>query len=589
MTDKSPLSKPLIAYLVINLISKCYLLITSKLIFDRLSFAFLLAAYIFEITPIILIIFAQPKSKIINQISIGLLTILMITNIINFLCFLETKEFISEELIRNINPYGLEGFINEKNIVYASLTGIFTLLVSYHFSAKLIANRLALKDVWKFFAFGLLGTTYFYTEQLLNNPNKLNDVKKAILIGRLASLNQIVYPSYFATFKSLLSANKEPNKLIPKRKETLSREELNWLKENLIAQDHSNTGMAITAPKKIILITAESLPLSYLHSVNKKIPSTVTPFLNTLAKENGLFQHYFTAGIPTDHGITALLCSFPYYGLEFADNFTCLPDFLRSLGFDSYLFRGVSLFYAEHHKGYKKLFKFDQMYGRDEYPEKPNWGWGASDEIVLENALKKITREIDSKQFVVINLMDTHPPYFSKGSKFEKVSQLLGSLNNLDSNLSNFVDKIKADNLWDDSLIIITSDHSPNHGDYYHWTNTRDYLPNKIPIFFLGGSKLTQVLNTLDKSQLYSQLDFAPTLYNLLAPGMKTNHLGTSMISISRKASRKYVASISSKRIYLHSKDNCLPTDTSLDSLDQESGLTNANALRKLILNNYHK
>ena len=225
------------------------------------------------------------------------------------------------------------------------------------------------------------------------------------------------------------------------------------------------------------------------------------------------------------------------------------------------------------------------MFGLEEYKSPKVWGWGATDHSVLRNALDTILRSPKKKELISINLMDTHPPYYSDERTDEIESKMLKSLNTLDSNIKSFVDSLKESEVWDDTLIILTSDHSPNHGDYLKWSSVDNYEPSRLPLYFLGGSAQTKLLNTLDRSSLYSQLDLTPTILTLFP--VNKRFLGSSMFKASRSKSRKHIPVIFSRKLCLQSLKALNCGESTISNILDTSVDLSERALSKLINNNF--
>jgi phosphoglycerol transferase MdoB-like AlkP superfamily enzyme len=570
-------------------ISKIYLFYSCSLLIASLSPAYIMCSFVLEVIPLLIVIHCKPIQKKILMALKFAIFIYIVNLFINLIYFVETREFISTELLRNINMYSIAGFATAKYLLFFSVLLVLVILTSITTYSAIIKMNVTLNAsiaIVIVFAGILLD---FSIKKTWYEMSKMDPMQVMLRMGKQKALNRLVVPSYYSTFTSVYTYfSISYQARIPDSRDLLSESEIKWLNDNSISQLLSNKVDNVAPPKKIILITAESVPLSYFPFNNEKIPHDVTPFLNSIANEQGYFKHFYTAGMPTDHGLTALLCSYPYFSPQLGDNMKCLPEFFKSLGYETFLFSGSSLYYGGHNITYKQQFKFDHMFGEDEYAQKADWGWGVADKVVLNKVINETITSREKKQFIVVNLMDTHPPYYARESNLKYDDKLFRSLNTLDSNLDKFVRGIKSNNLWKDSLIILTSDHSPNHGDYLKWSGAKDYSPARLPLFFLGDSTITKKLNNIDREQIYSQLDIAPTLNSIIYNHNSFNYLGSSMFDVMDKNSRHYVPSIYSRKICFSSKTNFYPTDSSLDTIETASETVQSNAIRKTIYNNFY-
>ena len=110
-------------------------------------------------------------------------------------------------------------------------------------------------------------------------------------------------------------------------------------------------------------------------------------------------------------------------------------------------------------------------------------------------------------------LGSTHEPfdilYESSGDPFEDMRL---SVKKLDKYLKDFTDSLKKNGLWDNTLLVITSDHGKFLGNLNTQYGQRNFF--HIPLLFTGGA-LPSDLNKSKNDKPISQCDIFATLVDL--------------------------------------------------------------------------
>lgn len=294
----------------------------------------------------------------------------------------------------------------------------------------------------------------------------------------------------------------------------------------------------------VVLIIAESLDKNYINYYNKQIPASTTQFLNYCSSHYLSMNNYFTASITTDNGINAILNSRLNY---YVDRDICNNDYsIRSIlsvanqnGYDTYFIRGSSKAYGDHDIYYSRLFQMKKFITTEYFFE--HYGlkgkqWGIEDKYLFNEAIKILEQNQEQKNFIVINTIDTHPPY----RDYEKIlnnNKFLNALNYLDINLNNFYNNLKNNNLFnDETLIIITADHSAVLGANY--TKRNNFEPDRIPLIFLTSNK--DIYIDIDSEKYCSQIDLAPTIMDLLGWSKTESMMGNSILDKNNISITKY-------------------------------------------------
>jgi phosphoglycerol transferase MdoB-like AlkP superfamily enzyme len=151
------------------------------------------------------------------------------------------------------------------------------------------------------------------------------------------------------------------------------------------------------------------------------------------------------------------------------------------------------------------------------------------DRFLYEEAIEQLAAHRDEKVFITILGCDTHTPSgrleyqdlqypplpdFIENAKPHELKKWLQSIFYHDRDMAHFMTQLDERDLWDDeTLVIITADHSPPHNfvlrELAGYPNTN---LARIPLVLLTPQELPEIPDDL----FAGQLDLAPTLLHLL-------------------------------------------------------------------------
>ena len=244
----------------------------------------------------------------------------------------------------------------------------------------------------------------------------------------------------------------------------------------------------------------------------------VVPFFRELIKEGIYFSNCYSSGDRTDKGISSVLSSYPALPKGSIVNYPKKTSGLPGLG-EQFLKNGYStrFYYGGESefaniKSYLTAQKFEKYFTKSDFNEADmNSKWGAHDDVVM----KKILIDLPGwKQpnFTTWLTLSSHEPFeipvkqVFKGK--DNQTKFLNSLHYTDSVIFHFINELKKLPSWNNTLVIISSD----HGHLLPSTGKRvdDY---RIPVLWLGGALKKQ--NTVVEKTV-SQLDIAGSLVQQL-------------------------------------------------------------------------
>ena len=312
---------------------------------------------------------------------------------------------------------------------------------------------------------------------------------------------------------------------------------INWVKNNKPTQQSSKfTGVA--ARKNVIIIQVESLGGFVINQkVNNK---EVTPNLNALAKNSQFFpddRFIIGAGHTSD---TDFVTNTSYFPLSDAaafvrygqDNFTSLPKTLVANGYSTFAYHGYNRNFWNRNVAFESL-GYQKFYAADNFPNNVKINLGLNDGDFLSSTADYIKKQPKPSLSYAITL-SSHVPFeitnltkdlgINPANYPDQVGGYLEDINYTDRMIGKFFDKLKADGLYDDTLIVVYGDHTPVLPSFT--AGTMNYDPTtvqeeEVPLIF----KLPTSSNISAKTypRQGSHLDITPTIIDLL--GIKTNQL----------------------------------------------------------------
>ncbi|CAL2104460.1 putative phosphoglycerol transferase [Tenacibaculum sp. 190130A14a] len=286
-----------------------------------------------------------------------------------------------------------------------------------------------------------------------------------------------------------------------------------------LLQQPTDTILKTNKPN-VILLVWESLSAKVVEVVGGE--PNVTENLNKLSEEGILFTNFYGNGDRTDKGIIAILSGYypqPKYSIIKMPNKTRslpkLPIEMKKLGYStSYYYGGDTNF--GNMNTYIRMSNMDYIVDGSEF-DRADWNskWGAHDHIFLERLASDLSKPQKEPFFVTALTLTSHEPFeFPDEYKFGKNGDdnlYRSAQAYTDKAIGSFIEFAKKQSWWDNTLIVIMSDHGnrlPKHEGYFH--SPKKF---KIPMVWLGGA----LKETGKKvSTLSGQTDFAYTLLQLL-------------------------------------------------------------------------
>ncbi|MEO6683095.1 MAG: sulfatase-like hydrolase/transferase [Ginsengibacter sp.] len=286
----------------------------------------------------------------------------------------------------------------------------------------------------------------------------------------------------------------------------------------------------------IIFIILESFTAKFIGHLGGV--QGVTPQLDKIAREGLAFTNIYASGDRSEKGQIAILSGYPNQAITSiiktptkTKDLPSINQVLAKKGYTTSFTYGGELEFANI-KSYLLNTGFDKLIDKYSFPiSQRTTSWGVHDEYVF-NRFSKELKEEKEPFFATFFTLSSHEPYDVPLTHFkgkDLTTLFKNSMYYTDSLLGDFIQKSKQESWWNNTLIVLVSDHGhPLPG------NDPNDKPSKfhIPLVFTGGA-LTKS-GTVD--QIGSQTDIVTTVLNQLNISSKEFPWGKDLLDASAKS-----------------------------------------------------
>lgn len=291
---------------------------------------------------------------------------------------------------------------------------------------------------------------------------------------------------------------------------------------------------SISLRPNIVVILMESMSASFLHTLGQE--EMITPTLDSLYHCSWAFTRFYSAGIHTNHGITASLYSFPALMKRNLMKGTVtphrygLPNILKELGYHN-------MFFMTHESQYDNMNAFfrsngyDDVFSQEDYPvsERVN-AFGVSDHFLFDYGLKRIN-EVAKKGMpwmATLLTVSNHPPYvIPSWFKTHSTNEEYQIVEYADWCIGDFLAKARQEKWYQNTLFVIMADHGKIVG------NVNSELPdsyNHIPLIIFGPGVIPHI-----SDELVTQVDVMPTILGLMGVAYDFDGFGINLLKQQRE------------------------------------------------------
>ncbi|WP_372775806.1 LTA synthase family protein [Mangrovibacterium sp.] len=325
--------------------------------------------------------------------------------------------------------------------------------------------------------------------------------------------NQFAY-NYFWNFMHSVMKNKK------------SQVEVNYMAHDsakAILEAHDKNGVPAPTiihsvegnPTNVILVLLESFSNKIIEPLGG-LPG-VTPRINEFCNEGIAFKSFFSTGNRSDKGISALIGGRPSdmsrtTVLAFPDKMSKLdyfPKYFADHGYNmSFYYGGDVNFYNT--RAVMIQSGIDTIVSKTDFPFELalKQKWGVPDEFLYARMFDDLKREKEPF-FSMVYTISSHEPFDIEGyNRFPGNNvhdKYLNVASYADSCLGVFVDSLRKTPFWDNTLVVITADHTSLEPGPTNITEPATY---RIPLILIGGVVKSHFIS----EQIGNQNDFGPML-----------------------------------------------------------------------------
>ncbi len=285
----------------------------------------------------------------------------------------------------------------------------------------------------------------------------------------------------------------------------------------------------------IVIIMLESFSVEYVNAINGT-GKVNTPFLDALIQKSLVYTNCYANGKKSIDAVPSIISSIPklmdqeFITSIYATNeIESIPQHLKNMNYESAFFHGATNGSMNFDQFTKKV-KFDHYFGRNEYNNDADFDgtWGIYDEEFFKWSAEKMT-EMKSPFFTTIFSLSSHPPYAIPERYKQKFnsgeSPMHNSVAYTDYALQQFFEFAQTQPWYDNTLFIITADHTPASGTPEYFMDMGNM---HIPLVFYHP---TDTNFTGVETKVVSQVDIMPTIFDLIGYNKPFYAFGESIFS----------------------------------------------------------
>jgi phosphoglycerol transferase MdoB-like AlkP superfamily enzyme len=457
-----------------------------------------------------LILFPLRIFKRTNQVYLALSSVFFVLvaifSLINSLFFRYSKELLGLELFENVQAENnISAFIYLSEYwEYLIPTSFFLVFFIWLFRVK---SRIPVVVKRSFILSNLLLLAIIYVfvrGGFTSRPKRTVDVVRSIA------------PKFMplAANLPLFAFEKWQNPLTPPT----------FLSNTQIARTHAKSFVTSDSfPRKhynIIVIILESFGKEYT-SLNNGFAVSYTPFLDSLMSQSLVCNHAFSNGLKSMDAIPAIFCGIPRLSktpyIHTPQSAKATPSIfseLKKLGYNTSFFHGAD---AET-MGFQSFLKgqgLDEYYSINDVQKnkKNNDGaWGVYDEPFFDFFSKTLNKTTEPFVSGIFTLSSHHP--YSIPAKYKNTFPkgslpIHESIGYTDHSLRIFFDQCKDQPWFQNTIFVITADHSSENALHNYRTASGKY---EIPLLFYA----PEILNANQVSKTVSHLDILPSVLDFV-------------------------------------------------------------------------
>lgn len=306
--------------------------------------------------------------------------------------------------------------------------------------------------------------------------------------------------------------------------------------------DKDTTTFVLTSKEpNIVFILLESWSADNVESLGGL--DGITPNFRDLEKEGLLFTDFYSNGWTSDQAMSSIFSSFPVFPyvaiVNQADKSRRLPSLNKTLiTYNSSYFFGGDLNYGNI-KAYLLSNGFEILKDQKDYTNLPSGRLGVHDEFMFNQYKKELS--ILAQPFLsTLFTLSSHSPYdFPADHKLSfnsREDQYVNSVAYTDKCLGDFIQSVKNEDWYSNTLFVIVADHSHNSPKGWRLAQKEKF---KIPMLWYG-----EVLKEEFKGEVHdkmgSHIDIVPTILSQLNIDDSQYHWGRDLFNMNENVMIPY-------------------------------------------------
>lgn len=282
----------------------------------------------------------------------------------------------------------------------------------------------------------------------------------------------------------------------------------------------------------IVIIVLESFGKEYT-GLNRGMTHTYTPFLNSLFPKSICCHNAYANGLKSVDAVPAIFTGLPklsstaiIHSPKSSNQVPSLFNCLQSLGYYSSFFHGAN----NETMGFKSYLTTNGLhdyYGLDEYPNKEDLDghWGVLDEPYLQYVSDNLSTQKQPFVSGIFTLSSHHPytvPTEFKDSFLKGNIPIHKSIQYSDMALKKFMESCEGSDWFDNTIFIITADHSAENLLHAYRTPSGKF---EIPLILYSPI----LLKPQAIRKTVGQIDILPTILDYVGYPKNITLLGNSI------------------------------------------------------------
>ena len=306
--------------------------------------------------------------------------------------------------------------------------------------------------------------------------------------------------------------------------------------------EHHPAADKLPKKKNVVIFILESFGKDYIGAYNpERDNASLTPFLDSLITVSRTYTYSYGNGRKSIDGMPSALSSIPMFVEPFfvttasLNRVSGIAGELGKAGYNTAFFHGVpngSMGF----QAFARTTGFKEYYGLDEYTADKGEGefdgtWAIWDEPFFEFYAEKMDNIKEPFATAMFSASSHHPfriPEKYSGAIAEGELPIHKCVTYTDKALRSFFEKAKRSNWFDNTIFVITADHSNQTNNARYKTSSGFF---EVPIIFYSPDAEEPFTPGIDSCSIAQQIDIMPTLLDYLGYDKEYVAFGKSLLS----------------------------------------------------------